>query len=305
VGLAALAVGLAAGVGASKVDLHGHRSRTATQVQPLSLPQSGSQVISLPATSSGTTAASLPYLYLVGSTAQAQEVQQGLDWVGITGQPLDARVLVVPPEVSGGEVAETMDEAAGVGGLVPVTVEDLRPAALTSVHTAAEQSVVGGTTGAPVMQVDEPTLETAPAAPADPHQLIPGNQGHVGTLGAAGKPGQVAAFSGLSAFADVPMSPSAAVYLVGSAAQLNDVQQRLDRVRAAIWWQPLDATVQVVATAADDALAQETIARQNTMRSLVGLAPLTVVDLRTSPATPTELPGRWILLRHLLNRPDH
>jgi hypothetical protein len=95
VSLAALAVGLAAGVGASKVDLHGHRGRTATQVQPQRQLQSGSQASSLPATGSVHSAASTPYLYLVGSAEQENEVQQNLDSLVTSGWPLDATVQQV------------------------------------------------------------------------------------------------------------------------------------------------------------------------------------------------------------------
>jgi hypothetical protein len=289
VGLAALAIGLAAGVGASKVDLHRHNGSTASQAQPQggsqasSLPATGSTAAeqpatvpetagsSAPATSSVPTAASIPSLYLVGSTAQAQEVQQNLDWAAIAWQPLDVRVLVVAPEVSAAEIAGTMNEARSMEGLVPMTVEDLRtPAAPDgTVPSNSEQE-----------------------APTDSALLIPADQGHAGSLGAAGMPGHAAVVSGLSAFADVPMSATYTVYLVDSAAQASDVQQRLDQVRAAIGWQPLDATVQVVATAEDDAQAQETIARQNTMRALVGLAPLTVVDLRTPDTSAAAQPLR-------------
>jgi hypothetical protein len=144
VALAALAIGLAAGVGATKVDLHRHTGSAARQVQPQagsqasSLPATGSTAAeqpgsgsaaggsSAPATSSVPAAVSIPYLYLVGSTAQAQEVQQSLDWAAIGWQPLDARVLVVPPEVSAGEVAASVNDLSQMSGLAPVTIEDLR-----------------------------------------------------------------------------------------------------------------------------------------------------------------------------------
>jgi hypothetical protein len=145
VSLVALAIGMAAGVGAWQVGLN-HRGSTATQVQPQggsqasSLPATGSSAAeqpanvtetggySAPATSSVPTAASPHYLYLVSSAAQAHDVQQGLDRVqaALAGQPLDATVLVVPPEVSAGQVAESVDEVLGLEGLAPVTVEDLR-----------------------------------------------------------------------------------------------------------------------------------------------------------------------------------
>jgi hypothetical protein len=174
VGLTALAVGLAAGVGATKVDLHGHRGRTATQVQP----QGGSQASSLPATgstaaeqpqdvaasgdssapasSSVHTPASIPYLYLVGSAAQANDVQQRLDQIVIAWQPVDARVLVVPPEVSGGEVAASVDELRQAEGLAPVTVEDLRPAVVpassppaTAARAIADENQLRASLGLP------------------------------------------------------------------------------------------------------------------------------------------------------------
>jgi hypothetical protein len=125
-GATVLALGLAVGVGAWRVGMHHHNGTIATQVQPQSQPQGGSQANDLPATSSVPTAASIPSLYLVGSTEQANDVQQVLDWAAIAWQPLEASVQVVPPGVSAAEVAETVNEARSMEGLVPMTVEDLR-----------------------------------------------------------------------------------------------------------------------------------------------------------------------------------
>jgi hypothetical protein len=278
VGLAALAVGLAVGLGVSKVDLHRHRSSQVGAARPVAAaggrisradamggaaeflrdqPQvqpAGGEASSVPATtSSGTTAGSTASLYLVGSAAQANDVQQRLDQVraAIWFQPLDATVMVVGPEASADEVTwlrTTLNEARRVQGLAPLTVVDLRTA-------------------------------EASAVPQQSPLLIPADQGHAGTVGAAGMPGQPAAVSGLGSYADVPMSQRYTVYLVSSPAEVDAVLDTLSPDGP-----PRDTTVLLVTGAASEAQAQETIARQNTMRSLVGLAPLTVVDLRT-PAT--------------------
>jgi hypothetical protein len=266
-----LALGLAAGVGAWRAGLHDHRgsvtSPASLQVQPSdgqagSLPGTGSTAAEQPAyaaetggssaaaTGSVPSTASPPYLYLVGSTAQAQQVQQSLDWAAIAWQPLDARVLVVPPEVSGGEVAETMNALRGMEGRAPVTVEDLRSPAAPD-----------GT--APSTSDQE--------APTDSALLIPADQGHAGSLGAAAMPGQVPAVSGLPDYADVPLGTSVTIYLVGSQAEADAINAGPPA---------LARSVLVVPDAEGDAQAQATIAHQNSLRALVGLAPMTVVDLR-------------------------
>jgi hypothetical protein len=221
------------------------------QVQP-----SGGQASSLPATTSSvTSAASPPSLYLVGSTEQAQEVQQGLDQVraAIGWQPLDATVLTVAPEASPDEVTwllSTLNESRRLQGLRPVQLVDLRPAATAAVPTTS--------------------------VPADPQLLIAAYQGRANALDAAGMPGQAAAVSDLPAFWDVPSGTSVTVYLVGTQAEADAISAGPPAVAR---------SVIVVADAAGEAQAQATIAWQNTMRALVGLAPLTVVDLRTPDAT--------------------
>jgi hypothetical protein len=289
VGLAALAVGLAVGLGADRVDLHRHRSSSASQVQP----QGGSQASSLPATGStaaeqpgngsetgGASAAitsslskpaSIPYLYLVGSAAQANDVQQGLDWVAITSQPLEATVLVVPPEVSGGEVAESVNEFRRMGGLVPVTVEDLRTPAASAAAQSTRSSADGVTSDdRPMGGAAEFLRDHPPVQPA----------------GGEGSSVPATTSSGTTA------GSTASLYLVGSTAQADDVQQRLDQVRATIGFQPLDATVLVVgreASADEVAWLRTTL---NAARQMQGLAPLTVVDLRTpdTSAPPPQAP---------------
>jgi hypothetical protein len=148
---AALAIGPLAGLASWQIGLHGHRGSTVTPA-PLQIQlQGGSQTTSLPAngqgaaeqpgdgsaiagstapaTSSVPTVASTPSIYLVGTAAQASEVQQRLDWAAIGWQPLDATVLVVAPEASLDEVTgllNTMNESRRLQGLAPVTAVDLR-----------------------------------------------------------------------------------------------------------------------------------------------------------------------------------
>jgi hypothetical protein len=155
VGLGALVVGLAAGLGAAKVDLHRHSSSQAGTARtgasaggsvsrtdamggaaeflrdhPPAQPAGGAAT-SLPAsTSSVSTAGSTSSLYLVGSAAQANDVQQRLDRAAIGWQPLDATV-VVAPEASPDEVTwllTALNEARGQQGLAPLSVVDLRTA---------------------------------------------------------------------------------------------------------------------------------------------------------------------------------
>lgn len=154
VGLAALAVGLGAGLGAARIDLHGHSSSPAGVAAPVASagggisradamggaaeflrdhPQAqppGGEVNSRPATtSSGTTAATAPFLYLVDSAAQAEAVQQRLDQVAVSWQPLDATVLTVASEMSPDEVGwllTSLNAARGMQGLAPLTLVDLR-----------------------------------------------------------------------------------------------------------------------------------------------------------------------------------
>jgi hypothetical protein len=123
--------------------------------------------------------------------------------------------------------------------------------------------------------------------PADAQLLIPADQGHAGTLGAAGMPGQVAAVPGLPAYADVPMSATYTVYLVGTQAEVDTVLNTVSVGPPA-----RDTTVMVVTDAEGAAQAEATIARQNNLRALVGLGPLTVVDLRTPDASAATQPAR-------------
>jgi len=119
------------------------------------------------------------------------------------------------------------------------------------------------------------TVSTSTARPAAPgtQLLIPTDQGHAGALPGVGVPGQAATVSGLSAYAAVPLSQTYTVYLVGTQAEADAVRTGPPAQTTTVW---------AVTDAASEAQAQETIARQNNLRVLVGLAPLTVVDLRTS-----------------------
>jgi hypothetical protein len=259
---------------------------------------------SAPATSSVPTAASTASLYLVGSAAQADEVRQGIDSLVAPGWSPDTTVLTVTPEADSDAVAlllSTENEARRTQGLPPVQLVDLRSAAPAAVPTTVQsvdggamggpvmkvdeppavRSVMGGTTGVPIIQADDSVVE--PAAPADSHLLISADQGHAGTLGAAAMPGMAPAVSGLSASADVPLGASVTVYLVGTQADADAIRNGPPA---------LGRSVLVGGDAADDAQAQETIARQNSLRALVGLDPLTVVDLRTpdAAAVPPQSP---------------
>jgi hypothetical protein len=250
VGLAALAVGLAAGVGSSKVDLHGHRGPVATHVQPQSPRLSGSQANSLPATSSVSTAANTPHLYLVASGDEAAFLREAL--ATPTG--------VLPPQDTVRQVADDAEAAATMQA-----INDL--------------NTVRATLQLPDIQVVD-LHSSAASAPL----LIPADQGHAGTLGAAGMPGQAAAVSSLPEYADVLLSPSGTVYLAGTQAQADDINAGPPA---------FSQIVMVVADATSEGQATETIARQNNLRALVGLAPLTVVDLRTpdTSAVPQQSPA--------------
>jgi hypothetical protein len=95
----------------------------------------GTAASSVPATtSSGTTAVSPASLYLVGSTAQANQIQQGIDEADVIRHslglaPIAATVLPVGPAASPDEVTwllTTLNAARGEQGLAPLTVVDLR-----------------------------------------------------------------------------------------------------------------------------------------------------------------------------------
>jgi hypothetical protein len=166
VGLAALAVGLVVGLGVSKVDLHRHRSSQTGAVLTVAATggsisradamggeaefvrdhppaqTAGAEASNLPATtSSGTTAGSTPSLYLVGSTAQAHQIQQGIDDADVIRHSL---------------------------GLVPLAAQvvqlDSGPADAT-VQAIADLTTVRRTLGLPAIQVVD--LRTTPIG-ADP-----------------------------------------------------------------------------------------------------------------------------------------
>jgi hypothetical protein len=256
----AAGLALVVGVGLGTLQVHHHDSRVASQVQQLG----GSQASSLAAT--GSRAAVQPWY--VAETG-------GYSTPATSSVPAAAGTPHLYLVASG-------DEAAFLRGALATPTGELPPQdsvrqvageaeAATTAQAIADENTTRASLGLPEIAV----VDLRPSGAETP-LIIPPDQGYAGALGAAGMPGQVAAVSALPAFADVPLGTSVRVYLVGTQAEAVAIRNGPPA---------LARSVLVVRDASDEAQAQETIARQNSLRALVGLAPMTVVDLRSSDTT--------------------
>ena len=96
----AAALALAVGVGLGTWQVHSHSGRAARVQTSGAAAQgevgaAGTTLVALPSVL--TTSAGTPSVYLVGSAAQAQEVQQRVNWAAPAGLSVPAAVLVVGP----------------------------------------------------------------------------------------------------------------------------------------------------------------------------------------------------------------